>query len=256
MVQFEEAVLLGKWIIASFIGGGLILRSIYAILEREVETWQGILGISTGFALAAVAISLAASPWYYPVLLLIVMVGVVAHMLTVIDNRIRARRMLEEDEARCHEAIEFDDKNAAAHAFLAAVYCKQGRFAEAVSEYERAVELDPHDIETESRLTRLIAEIGERQELPVCPQCESPLDASGATCPECGWSRSTLKGLRDVYASGAVKQGLIYGVIVSTAIGVLSAILGVSMPFTFLVLFIGWLAVLVLFFRWIFRQDL
>lgn len=250
----EGAVLLWKWMIAALLGGGLVLRSFYALLEGEVEGWQAVLGMSLGLVLTVMAVSLAASLWYYPVLVSIILAGVVAYMLGAIESRIRERRMLEDDAARFLQAIEFDEKNAAAHAFLARVYRKQGKLQDAVGEYERAVELDPHDQEARSDLRYLLARMQQADGPIRCPRCETPFDAAGKTCPECGWSRSTIKGLRDVYASGALKRALLYGLSLTAGVGIISLLLGVSVEYTLTFLLVGWLAWVVLYFWWLLRD--
>jgi tetratricopeptide (TPR) repeat protein len=241
--------------VASLLGGALVLRSIYAILEREVEVWQGVLGITLGIALTSSAISLARSPWYFPVLALTVLAGAVAYILTVLDLRLRERRLLEQDEQRFCEAIEFDQKNSAAHAFLARVYRKQGRLHEALREMETAVALEPNEAQYRANLRALAAEIQEKPGAPICPRCESELDA-GKTCPNCGWSRSTIKGLRDIRQSGVLKQGLFYGILVATGIGILGAVLRISLEFTLTLLLVGWLVCGVVLFRWFLRQEM
>ena len=250
----DQGALFIKWLVAAISGGFLVLASFYAMLEREVEGWQGVLGMCLGVVLTALAISLAASPWYFPALTLMLFVGVLAYMLTLIDNRIRARRMIREDLARYREAIEFDDKNAAAHAFLGKLYRKQRRRREALAEYERAVELDPNDTESRSIVRALAEEVLGEPDLPRCPRCEAPLDPAAKTCLECGWSRSTVKGLRDVYASGWFKHTLLYAILISAGAWLLARILGTSVELTLTFLLVGWLVWLVLYFWWLLRE--
>lgn len=256
MNEFTGAVLLLKWMLAAGVVAPVVVRGVGAILERELEVWQALLTIGLGLSLTIAAIALALTPWYWPLLLLIVFVDVAIYMGQRLEDRARARRMAGEDIARYREAIEFDDKNAAAHAYLARVYRKQGRLAEAVTEFERAIELDANDAEARRDLKALVAEIQAVEAPPVCPRCQSPLDESGKTCPECGWSRSTAKGLRDVYSSGAVKQGLIWGIVVSTALGVVLTLLRVSIEFTLTLLIVGWIVGFFFLMRWILHQDL
>ena len=253
MIPIDEAILLWKWMIASLAGGFLLVRSLYAMLEREVETWQGVLGMSLGFGLTAVAISLAASPWYYPVVVAIILAAVVWQVGLVVVSRVQQEQMLEDDARRYREAIEFDAKNAAAHAFLAAVYRKQGRLHDAISEYEIALQLDPQDAKVRHDLKALLQELRGADTPPACPRCEAPLDKSGKTCPECGWSRSTVRGLREVHASGALKHGLKYGLLASAAVWIVSLALGISAELTLTLVLVGWLVVIVLFFYWVLR---
>jgi len=252
----QGGILLYKWLVASLVGGGLVLGSVYAILEREVEVWQGLVGILVGVTLTVIAVSLAMSPWYFSVLALIVLIGVIAHALRVMDTRIRERLMVEEDEQRFREAIEFDEKNAAAHAFLGRLYHREGRLQEALGELQRAAALDPNDARARSDLKALVEEMEARPAPPGCPRCESPLDASGKTCPQCGWSRSTVKGLRDIYAAGVLKRAVLYALLVSTGIGILGAILRIALAFTLTLLLVGWVVGVVLLFRWFLRQEM
>jgi len=225
------------------------------MLEREIEVWQGLLGIGLAAAQTAVAVSLIGSIWYFPALLSIVGVFGIWHLLCTAASRRGEREMLEEDQRRCQRAIEFDHRNAAAHAFLAAVCRKQGRREEAAAEYEIAIGLDPRDTKTRHELKSLLREMQGLETAKRCPRCEGALDASGKTCPQCGWSCSTLKGLRDVWAGGAVKQGLLYGILVSTAVGVVGAVLRLSFEFTFGLLLGLWIVGLVLFLRWVLREG-
>jgi hypothetical protein len=254
--DFTGAVLLAKWIVAAFVSGATILRVVGALIEREVEVWQGIVAISAAVVLTIMAISLAMTGWYLPILVCIVFLAVAVHTITIVDERLRAHRMQMEDIERYQKTIEFDEKNAAAHAYLARIYRKQGRFQEALAQYERAAALDPNDAEARRELKALIVQMQALEAAPACPQCESPLDPSGKTCPECGWSRSTIKGLRDVYASGGVKQGLIWGIVVSTAVGIVLTLLRISIQFTLTLLIIGWIIGFLFIMRWILRVDL
>ena len=254
--EFTGAVLLLKWMLASAVVAPVVVRGVGAILEHDLEVWQGLASIGLGLSLGVVTIVLALTPWYWPLLLLIVLLDVAVYMGRHLEERVRARRMAEEDIARYREAIEFDEKNAAAHAYLARVYRKQGRLHDAIAEYEQALELDANDAEARRELKTLVAEVQAVEAPPKCPRCESPLDASGKTCPECGWSRSTIEGLRDVYASGVVKQGLIWGFVVSTAVGIALTLLRVSIEFTLTLLIVGWIVGFIFLMRWILHQDL
>jgi len=250
----EGGVLLLKWLLAIAVGGALILRTVHALFEREIEVWQGLVALSVGIGLIVMAVSLALSPWYFPSLALTVLVVVIAYLGSIIETRIRWRRLLAEEEARYLEAIRFDDKNAAAHGYLASAYRQQGRLQEALDEYQRAIALDPNDPEWQAQLKALMVQIEETQAPLVCPRCEMPLDAAGKTCPKCRWSRSTLKGLRDVYAGGAVKRALIYGLLITAGVAVLARILGASVALTLTFLLVGWLACVVLYFWWLLRE--
>jgi len=253
VIPMEGAILLWKWMVALLVGGFLLIRSLYAMLEREVETWQGVAGMALGFSLTAVAISLAASPWYYPVVAAIILAAVVWQVGCVIAARIQQERMLEDDARRYREAIAFDAKNAAAHTFLAAVYRKQGRLHDAVSEYEIALQLDPQDAPVRHDLNTLLHELRGADTPSACPRCEAALDKSGKTCAQCGWSRSTVKGWREVHASGALKHGVIYGLLAGAAVWIVSLALGISAEFTLTFVLAAWLVLVVLFFYWVLR---
>jgi tetratricopeptide (TPR) repeat protein len=249
-------ILFFKWLAASGLGGFLVIRSLHAMLDRDVETWQGLLGISTGVVLTVTAVSLATSPWYFPIVMFTALAATIAQTAGSVANRIRERQMLEEDAERFRAGIEFDEKNAAAHAFLAAVYRKQGRLKEAVAEYEIALALDPNDGASRANLKALAEQLQAREIVVRCPRCDTLLDAGRKSCPQCGWSRSTVQGLRELYTKGDLKRALIYSVLVTAGIGIYSLVFRVSLQLSLTVLLAGWLACVVLFFYWVVREVL
>jgi tetratricopeptide (TPR) repeat protein len=250
----KGGVLLLEWLFAIIVGGAFVVRVVHALFEREIEVWQGLVGICFGAGLTVMAISLALSPWYFPSLALIFLIAVTVYLGSLIEMRVRWRRLLAEEEARYLEAIRFDEKNAAAHGYLARVYRQQGRLEDALDQYQQAIALDPNDLEWPAKLKVLMAQIEEIQASPPCPRCEAPLDAAGKTCPKCGWWRSAVKGLRDVWASGAVKRGLVYGLVICAAVGVLARILGASVALTLTFVLVSCLAGVVLYCWWLLRE--
>lgn len=248
-----EKVLFVRFLIASLLGGGAAILTVHAMVEREVEVWQGLVVIGVVVGLTGTAISLASGPWFYLPLLCIILLFLIGHMARVLEVRVQEQQMLEDDVRRYREAIEFDARNAAAHAFLAAVYHKQGRLEEAIGEYEIAVELDPQDAKSRSRLKALARRLQEQPEFVRCPKCESELSAATKTCPKCGWSRAVVQGLREMRERGDFKRLLIAAIAVAFGIPVLSLLLRISIESTMTLLMLGWMVCVVFYFYWILR---
>jgi tetratricopeptide (TPR) repeat protein len=85
-----------------------------------------------------------------------------ARMLLAQAHRALAERALSEQkataaEAEARKAVAFDDKNADAHNLLGAALASQGKFREAVPEFQMAVRLDPQLQSAKDNLVRASA---------------------------------------------------------------------------------------------------
>lgn len=251
----EGAVLLFKWLLAAVVGGLLMLRSFWAIVEREVEGWQGALGMMFAFMIAAMAIWHAKSPWYLAILSFGALVTGMAHMAGVLESRVRAHQMLQADAERYLEAIELDEKNAAAHAFLAAVYRKQGRLEDAIREWEIASALDRNDGESRRRLKLAVRDLQQWEGAVRCPRCDAMLGPGRRTCPNCDWSRSVLGGLRRLDATGDSKRLAQAAGLVTVLVVVWGLIFRMSAAETVTLVVLAWSACVAAYFYWALRES-
>lgn len=66
------------------------------------------------------------------------------------------RRRFNEAANTCRQVIARDRTNARAHAMLGDIYTAQGKFERAINEYSYAVEYDPTDLDSASKLEKLV----------------------------------------------------------------------------------------------------
>jgi len=241
-------VLLIRALIAGGVGGALLVLTVHAILEREVEVWQGLIGASLAVGAIVLAVSLAASAWYYPSLTLVIFIMVIWHVARAVEAGVRQQQMLAQDAQRYLEAIEADGKNAAAHEFLADVYRRQGRIEEAIAEYEIAVALDPDDTEVRGKLNGAVRELQERAGPQSCPRCNRSLEEAAGACPGCGWSRTVTRAPQALTAQ-ALGRALACSALASAAVVILSIVGRFSIQAAVTALLLAWLACAALFLR-------
>ncbi len=243
-----SGVLFVRALIAGGVGGALLILTVRAILEREVEPWQGLIGVSLALGATAVAVSLAATAWYYAALVSVILIIVVWHVARAVEAGVREQQMLAQDAQRYQEAIELDGKNAAAHEFLADVYRRQGRLEDAVAEYEIAVGLSPDDTQVRGKLNAAVRELQEREGPRSCPRCDRPLEGARIACPDCGWSRPVVREPQALTAV-AVKRALAYSALVTAAVVILSLVGRFPIEAAVTALLLAWLACAALFLR-------
>jgi ribosomal protein L40E len=102
----------------------------------------------------------------------------------------RSMKVLEdEDITKYRRAIEHDPDNASAYAFLGDALMKRGSYVAAISQYERAMDLNPRFESCKHKLERARqAADGMQYEtrVIVCENCKADNPASNKNCARCG----------------------------------------------------------------------
>ncbi len=166
-----------------------------AVLGRIIE--GELTGSHAGIALLFVAALLVGVVllWNTPFLfaLFLAAAGLVA--LWLIGQTAAQRRLVQEmrsaEEARYKATLERDPRNAAAWSALGDLYLEIHRYEDAITCYERAVQLSPTDPTEKRKLKRaqqLKAEAEARGRF--CPQCHVPVALWVVQCPACGFELS------------------------------------------------------------------
>ena len=119
------------------------------------------------------------------------------------EDRKLNRKFDNEDIAQYLEAIELDPTNVAAHSLLADLYRRQGKDAEALKEYEIAVQLSPGLQEERYWVQRLRTRMERGEYAPdgseamdtPCPRCGAIVPGSRERCQDCGHRLGKAKGM-------------------------------------------------------------
>ena len=116
-------------------------------------------------------------------------------LLGVQSEKRAAKRLLNEDIEKYQRAIEFDPSNVSAHRFLGDAYMKEGRYEDAIIEYQAAIRLNPKGEDISRRKLRDAYEAQETRSQPlkkrregiiVCDACKAESPASSKYCQGCG----------------------------------------------------------------------
>ncbi|MCS6861640.1 MAG: tetratricopeptide repeat protein [Abditibacteriales bacterium] len=165
-------MILHAWIVEESLNTGLALAALGALLIFPFVIWQTQGTIWMFLGVAGMVAGCAALPY-----------------LSAQRDKCLLNRLREEDIAKYRRAIEFDPKNAAAHAFLADAYMESGLYDEAIEAYQKAIELDPHHTRPERwKLQKAIdAKQGKtRPRLLVCDACQGETPHGNRVCAHCG----------------------------------------------------------------------
>jgi len=116
-------------------------------------------------------------------------------LLAVQSEKNLGRRMQNEDTEKYQRAIEFDPSNVSAHRFLGDAYMKDGRYEEAIIEFQTAIRLNPKGEDVSRRKLRDAYEAQEMRTVPlkkrqegiiVCDACKAESPAGSKYCLGCG----------------------------------------------------------------------
>lgn len=165
-------MILNAWIVEESLNTGLALAAMGALLIFPFLIWQTQGTVWMFLCVAVVVAGCAALP-----------------RLTARADKRMLNCLREEDIAKYRRVIEFDPKNAAAHAFLADAYAQSGLYDEAIEEYQKAIELDPHHTHAERwKLQKAIdAKQGKtRPRIIVCDECQGETPHGNKVCAHCG----------------------------------------------------------------------
>lgn len=198
---FEMGIRLSALVlVAAIIGAAVIGR----IIEGEITGSHAAIGLLFVAGLLLGVVFFWNSPLVFVVFLLAAGLATLWVLGQAASERHLTTQMHSEEEARYKAAIERDPKNAAAWSSLGDLYLETHRYDEAITCYERAVQLMPTDAGERRKLHRarqIKAETEAR--MKSCPQCKALLSRFSVTCPECGFELSAPVW---VYLLAAVKD--------------------------------------------------
>ncbi|MER3501417.1 MAG: hypothetical protein IMHGJWDQ_001435 [Candidatus Fervidibacter sp.] len=185
---FEMGIRLAALIlVVSIVGAAVIGR----VIEGELT------GSHAGIALLFVAALLVGVVllWDTPFLFALFLAAAGLAALWLMVQAAAQRRLVQEmrsaEEARYKATLERDPRNAAAWSALGDLYLEIHRYDDAITCYERAVQLSPTDPTEKRKLKRaqqLKAEAEARGRF--CPQCHVPVPLWVVQCPACGFELS------------------------------------------------------------------
>jgi hypothetical protein len=116
-------------------------------------------------------------------------------LLSARSEKSLRRSMHNEDIEKYQAAIAFDPTNVSAHRFLGDAYMKEGRYEEAILEYQAAIRLNPKGEDVSRRKLRDAYEAQEMRTVPlkkrhegliVCDACKAESPVSSKYCQGCG----------------------------------------------------------------------
>lgn len=188
VTAFEAGLRLAALILVVALVGAAILGR---IIEGELSGSHAVIGLLFVAGLLVGVVFLWNSPLVFALFLAAAGLVSLWAMAQFAAERQMIKQIREEEEARYKAAIERDPKNAAAWSALGDLYLEVHRYDDAISCYERAVQLMPNDAAERRKLLRAKqlkneAEARER----MCPQCKAPTKLLATHCPHCGYELS------------------------------------------------------------------
>lgn len=188
VMAFEAGLRLAALILVVALVGAAVLGR---IIEGELSGSHAAVGLLFVAGLLIGVVFLWNSPLVFALFLAAAGLASLWTMAQFAAERQMIKQIREEEEARYKAAIERDPKNAAAWSALGDLYLEAQRYDEAISCYERAVQLAPNDATEKRKLLRakqLKSETEARGK--TCPQCKAPITLLATQCPQCGYEVS------------------------------------------------------------------
>jgi tetratricopeptide (TPR) repeat protein len=188
VTAFEAGIRLAALVLVVAIVGAAIIGR---IIEGELSGSHAVIGLLFVSGLLIGVIFLWNSPLVFALFLLAAGLAALWAMAQTVSERQLMMQIRAEDEARYKAAIERDPKNAAAWSALGDLYLEAKRYDDAISCYEKAVQLMPND-PTEKRKLMRAKQLKSEAEAKgkFCPQCKSPTPLLAVQCPNCGYELS------------------------------------------------------------------
>ena len=249
-----------KWILAAGVGYFPLRAIIGSWIDGRLVMWEATVLLIGLVAMLGAAVACSSIFLYFFILLLIGAIWWAAHLTEQkLVNKLDDD-MLAKDVVRYQETIARDPKNAAAYYFLAETYRRQGRWEEAVEQYEKSLEVDPKQPQVQHKLHDLLEDqmLKETDQIR-CPRCLTITSQETKVCPQCGYAFSVLHDLL-----GWIRAGELRPVLKTTAIimaGVIAFAIFAQIMFTrapfaaMILLLLGLFAALAFFLVWVFREP-
>jgi len=228
-LTFETGpILLLKIMLAAGAGAAAASAIVAMWFDNILEAWEGASLLVACAIFVGLTIVMAGTPGYILMLLALAVGAVAARVTSRLGDRALERRFLDEDERSAREAIQFDYKNAAAHALLGDVLRKRGRLREAIVEYEVSLNLQPDQPEEHRKLETAVRELALQEGTEtICPHCNATWPRGARNCPECGMPRSRGRQFVRWVAAGGLET-LVWAGVTIAALSLLLWIVGLK----------------------------
>lgn len=216
---FAEAIItLIKWILVILVSAGAGYLVLGALLDRRLSPLETLIGFLAIFGFAGLAIGISETPWFWVLLVAVVILFFSLRSLPARLGKKRDRRFWHRDVARYQQGIDFDPSNPDAYVYLADTYMKLNNYKPAVENYKKALELQPNNIQAQKKLNRAlkVQEMAESDEM-FCPRCQTARPRGLNECLSCGYHFSSLQTVQHNIRHGAVEWGILFGIVTLAA---------------------------------------
>jgi len=220
VTAFEAGIRLAALVLVVAIVGAAIIGR---IIEGELSGSHAAIGLLFVAGLLIGIVFLWNSPIVFALFLLAAGLTALWAMAQMVSERQLMMQIRKEDETRYKAAIERDPKNAAAWSALGDLYLEAKRYDDAISCYEKAVQLMPND-PTEKRKLLRAKQLKSEAETKgrICPQCRSLTSLLTVHCPNCGHELSVpvwvylLVAIKDKSAIAKVSLAFVLAFLVAS----------------------------------------
>lgn len=183
--QGAEALL--AMIVFGGIAGLTVIGVMSLLLEQQVELWEAVLLAGLAVSLLGATLSSVGTHWFLLALTANIALVIIVYWLVISSRTSDPKHFLAQDEQRAAAAIEHDPNNAAAREFLGDIYCKQGKYDEALEQYRIALDQIKSLAAEQDALRRAIERTQrEAEDRRRCAQCGNLMARRAAWCPHCG----------------------------------------------------------------------
>ncbi|HEX8235317.1 MAG TPA: hypothetical protein VF600_05130 [Abditibacteriaceae bacterium] len=159
------------------------------LVDGTLDFGMAILALVTLFVLLGLIWSSQGTIWMLVFVVLLLGACIALPFLGGLLNTRSMKALDDEDITKYRRVIEHDPDNASAYAFLGDALMKRGSYVAAISQYERAMDLNPRFESCKHKLERARqAADGVQYEtrLIVCESCKAENPTSSKTCVRCG----------------------------------------------------------------------
>jgi len=165
------------------------------IVDQTMDGGVAIVTLGTIFLLIAFIWKAQGTLWMFVGIAALVGGTIGFPLLGSHSEKRAAKGLLNEDIEKFQRAIAFDPRNVSAHRFLGDAYMKEGRYEDAILEYQAAIRLSPKGEELARSKLRSAYEAHEMRSQPlkkrregiiICDNCKAESPSSTKYCPACG----------------------------------------------------------------------